>query len=275
MSTLTPTTDPNVLLFPAFLYGPHGECRRKMKAEAKKWTKRYAKDGTFPEPTMIPVPPGSLMYCSAFEVGSMRFGASAQEPHWFFYLVDNMRMEVDTESPAAFKVFELRYEEFVCRYPWGALSVTLRRRNNSRTQVTQRLEAILSFWEQLDTLRYYQWRREYDLSNLMLYFNEGTLRMWVDVLRGSANDVLRTAIERMRNASEDEIRERILRRLHEVADAEPELKHRDWLKSPGVFEAGLADDIANLPECYENLKSGCLETYHGFLTELDRKYPNG
>ena len=50
------------LLFPAFLYGEQAPTRRKMKVEAKKWGKRYAKSGDFPEPKLIPVPPGSVVF---------------------------------------------------------------------------------------------------------------------------------------------------------------------------------------------------------------------
>ena len=55
MSDATAPTDPNALLFPAFVYGEPGECRRKMKAEAKRWAKRYAQHGDFPEPKLIDV----------------------------------------------------------------------------------------------------------------------------------------------------------------------------------------------------------------------------
>lgn len=53
---------PEPLLFPEFLYGEQAPTRRKMKAEAKKWGRRFAKGLDFPEPKLIPVPPGSVVF---------------------------------------------------------------------------------------------------------------------------------------------------------------------------------------------------------------------
>lgn len=44
---MTDSASTQALMFPAFLYGEHTPCRRKMKAEAKKWAKKRAtKTGT-------------------------------------------------------------------------------------------------------------------------------------------------------------------------------------------------------------------------------------
>jgi hypothetical protein len=64
MSDVTPSTDPNALLFPAFMYGDKTTCRRKMKAEAKKWAKYYVEGREFPEPKLIPIPGGSVVFTS-------------------------------------------------------------------------------------------------------------------------------------------------------------------------------------------------------------------
>ena len=84
MSETTASTDPNALLFPAFVYGEHAQCRRKKRAEVKKWVKRYEERGEFPEPKLIPVPPGSLMICAGVEADMVAFGAGSRRPHWFF-----------------------------------------------------------------------------------------------------------------------------------------------------------------------------------------------
>ncbi|MBK9266078.1 MAG: hypothetical protein IPM54_40620 [Polyangiaceae bacterium] len=270
MSDKVASTDPNALLFPAFLYGPHASCRRKMKAEAKKWTKRYEERGEFPEPKLIPVPPGSVMICLGVEADIVAFGTDTHKPCWFFYLMDELRMEVRPSSGPQYAVFQSKFDAFSCRYPWGALAVATSPTESTIDLVSRRLEAVLSFWEQLDTLRYLR-IRQFTLASLMHFLYEGTIRMWVDAPAGSVKDVLRAAIERMRNASEDEIQTRLMRRLHEFADTEPELKHREWLKSQGVIEAELVHTKKTYPERLEDMKA--MGPYAGFLSDLERKYP--
>ena len=263
-------TDPNALLFPAFVYGEHAVCRRKMRAEAKKWAKRCDDGMEFPEPKMIAVPPGSVMICAQVEADMIAFGASSHKPRWFFYLVDGLRMHASVGTSADRAVFEPKYKAFACRYPWGALSLAIDARETSIASVTQRLEAVLSFWQQLDTVRYLLLRK-YTLEELMLYFYEGPIRMWVDAPRGSVPDILRAAIERMRYASEDEIHTRMMRRLHEVIDTDPKLTQREWLKSPGMLEAKLAFTEKERPDWYDDLKTG--RGVPDYLAELERKHP--
>jgi len=272
MSDSTPSTDPNALLFPAFVYGEHATCRRKMKAEAKKWAKRYEERGDFPEPKQIPVPPGSMMICDNIEASMIAFGASSSNPYWFFYLVDWLRMHANP-GPAVRTVFQAKFEAFACRYPWGALSVATSPWDSTIHLVAQRLEAVLSFWEKLDTLRYRR-IRQYTLTDLMHCCYESTIRMWVDAPTGTVQDMLRASIEQMRKASEDEIHARMMRRLHQVADTDPDLKHPEWLKSPGVIEAELVRIKQTWPALIENLKTDSMGAHAGFLSELEKKYPN-
>jgi hypothetical protein len=274
MSDATPPTDPNALLFPVFVYGEHATCRRKMKAEAKRWAKRYEERGDFPEPKLIPVPPGSVMILEGVEADMIAFGAGSRKLCWFFYLVDWLRMHANPGSPAVRAIFQPKFEAFACRYPWGALSVAISPWDSSIHLVTQRLEAVLSFWEKLDTLRYLR-LRQYTLTELMLFFYEATIRMWVDAPTGTVRDMLRATIERMRNASEDEIAARMMRQFYQVADTDPKLTHREWLKSPGVIEAELVRIKQTWPAMIENLKTDSMGAQSGFLSELEKKYPNG
>ncbi|HRI62824.1 MAG TPA: hypothetical protein PK156_01255 [Polyangium sp.] len=267
--TLAPT-DPNALLFPAFVYGDHAVCRRKMRAEAKKWAKRVDDGKDFPEPKLIPVPPGSLMICAQVEADIIAFGAGAHNPRWFFYLVDYLRVETLGKSSLSRAVFQPQFEAFACRYPWGALSVAMSGGIASVDRVARRLEAVLSFWEQLDTLRYRR-IRQMTLADLMFVFYEGTIRMWVDAPAGSVKDALRVVSAQMRTASEDEIHTRMIRHLHEVADTDPNLKHREWLQSPGLIEAEVLRTKETNPERYQSL-STALEVPQ-YLRKLEEKYP--
>ena len=180
-------------------------------------------------------------------------------------------MEVNPGTREERAIFQPKFEAFLCRYPWGALAVATSVSDSSIPIVTQRLEAVLSFWEQLDTLQYLRVRK-YTLGEQMLFYYESTLRMWVDTWSGkSIRDLLHEVIERMRHASEDEIQMRVWRRMYQVIDTEPTLKHREWLKSRDLLEAAIAHDQAHWPERYEDFKTG--KSQAGFLTDLDAKYP--
>lgn len=270
MSDSTAATDPKPLLFPAFVYGEHAVCRRKMKAEAKKWAKRCDEGKDFPEPKMISVPPGSVMICAGVEADMIAFGGGSRKPRWYFYLVDWLRMHASVGTAADREVFQAKYEAFVSRYPWGALSLAIEAQLWSIPIIIRRLETVLSFWEELQTLRYLRLRK-YTLDELILYWYEGPLRMWVDAPRGSVPDILRAAIEQMRCASEDEIHTRMMRHMHYVIDTDPKLKQREWLKSPGMLEAKLALMEKENPDWYDAMKTG--QGFPDYLAELERKHP--
>ncbi len=304
MSDTSAPTDPNALLFAAFVYGDHSVCRRKMKAEAIKWAKRYEQRGDFPEPKMISVPLGSVMYCdrSSFEMLAMGFQFHVEsattlitqrfvpttleigppmkghDAQWYFYLVDDLASETSMSLTIPFEEkprFRIAYEASVCRYPWGALSFVINPPMNMPETidvVARRLEAVLSFWEKLDRLQYIdRYLKKITLSELMFFYYEGTIRMWGDASVGSVKDALRAVAEQMRTATEDEIHTRMMRRLHEVIDTDPNLKHREWLKSSSVLEADLARMKETNLDWYEDMKTG--RDFVHYLLELDKKYP--
>jgi len=279
MSDSTPSTDPNVLLFPAFLYGDSATCRRKWRAEAKKWGKRYQERGDFLEPKLIPVPPGSVIWTNdaAAEMFMLGSHERRKNPNWHFYYLGLMEPEASPGGPTS-GLFYAAYQSFVGRYPWGALSLAIHRpMNTTIALVSERLESVLSFWEQLDTLRYIDLSlQKIELAELLTYYTWGVVHTWVDAPAGRpVREVLRETMERMRNASEDEIHARLMRRLYLVADVDPKLKHREWLKSPGFIEAELAHTKETNPEWYDNLITGQTGVHSGFLSSLDAKYPGG
>ncbi len=279
MSDSTPATDLNTLLFPAFLYGDHATCRRRWKAEGKKWGKRYLERGDFVEPKLIPVQPGSVIWTDDGAAQMLMLGSHERrkDPNWHFYLLDYVASEA-SPGDCTNDSFYLAYDAFACRYPWGALSLIIHRRLNlSIACVSQQLEAVLSFWEQLDSVRYIdRYLKEVDLVELLTFYTYDIMLTWADAPVGrSARQVLRETMERMRNASEDEIHARLMGRLHHVADTDPNLKHREWLKSPGLIETELAHIQATNSEWYENLRTGINGVHSGLLSRLEEKYPGG
>lgn len=308
MSDSTPPTDPNALLFPAFSYGDHTSCRRKMKAEAKKWGKRYQERGDFPETKLIPVPPGSSIFLGDqsdldFINMGMRLeqtrpsppGSNSYEPdtvfveplpnrnqpRWYFYLVDQIRWElldhIQYEHPQQ-RIIHVAYEAFACRYPWGALSLAIGHSlYHTIDAVSQRVEAVLSFWEKLDTVRYIdpvpiRCKRGI-LADLLAFRFESHIAMWVDAPTGNIRQDLRTAIDQMRRASDDEIHTRLIRQLHHEADTNPYFKHREWLKSPGVIEAELVIYAQKGWRHNDDPRAGYSGSLSAVLAGLERKFP--
>jgi hypothetical protein len=268
------TVNNNPLLFPAFVYGEYAVCRRQMKAEVKRWIKHYDKHGDFPEPKMVPVPPNTLVIVSSGAASMLTYGASKKNLRWYFCLVDEFRMLVNSDTPLARADFHAKFEALAFRYPWVALTVVVEPWDFSIPLVMQRLDAVLSFWEPLDTLRYLDIHfRKLSLGELMLFFYEGTIRLWVDTPRGTVPEMLHAAIQQMRNASEEEVYARIMRRLHEIIDTDPKVQRREWLRSPGFLEAKLAQVREKNPDWYENMTVGV--GFSDYLSEFERLYPHG
>jgi hypothetical protein len=94
----------------------------------------------------------------------------------------------------------------------------------------------------------------------------------VDRPTGDVRADLRRAMEQMRQASADEIYTRLVKRLRQCVDTENSVKHRDWLKSPGVIEMGLEKELTYGQQHYDNLTAGDDSKLGGFLVSLERNH---
>lgn len=263
---------PEPLLFPEFLYGELSPTRRKMKAESNKWGKRYAKSGDFPEPKLIPVPAGSIVFWLESAVEFMKWGVSAENDpewgkvcalagrhvsRWHLHHLDSFwcAIPLEDESSEGTRALLNAYEAFVQRDPWGALTIALTRPLDNPIPVApRRIEALLSFWEQLDTIRYVDVDLyPKSLTELLRRPYQETVVMWVDSPTGDAKADLHTAFAIMPKASEDEIRARALRCARWFIETWPHLKHRQWLKTPGLLERELERLRMEEPDVYAKL----------------------
>lgn len=282
---------PEPLFFPEFLYGELSPTQRKMKAETKKWGKRYAKSGDFPEPKHIPVPPGSIVFLDRYAMEFMRGAVSTENdpewarvcmragrhvPRWHLHHLIHFWAEIPLEdgSREGARALLKAYEAFVQRYPWGALIIALTRPLVKSIPVaSRRIEALLSFWEPLDTIRYVDhYLRPVSLTELVRRTYEEVAVMWVDKPTGDLRIDLPMAISNMPKASEDEIRARTLRSAHWFIDTWPHLKHREWLKTPGLLEGALERIRREEPErhaMFTTMGGGAI------AVELDRVGPEG
>ena len=303
MATSTPPPDPNALMFPAFMYGDHASCRRKMKAEAKKWGKQYQEHGTFPEPKLIPVPPGSTIFMGnqnsvqllnmgmKFDM-SLPLGTAPKEfvfgerpnrdtPRWFFYLAEDFASEVALyyfhQRLTAPPGLDAAYEALACRYPWGVLNALIHHTlHNTIPNVSRRLEALLSFWDKLDSVHYPDpVLRVTTLTELISFRCRGCISMWVDTPTGDIRKDLAMAIDQMRRVTVDETHARIIQNLRRLSKVEMHLKHREWVGSPGLIESALEELQKTYPVGYDDLTGGDDHAQRTFLLQLAKKYPGG
>jgi hypothetical protein len=284
---------PEPLLFPEFLYGELSPTQRKMKAEANKWGRRFAKSSDFPEPKLIPILPGSIVFWLESAVEFVKWGVSAENDpewgkvcalagrhvsRWHLHHLISFRSEIPTPEGADYMEIRPRlwgtYENFLCRYPWGALTLAIAKPLYRTILVaTRRIEALLSFWEPLDTIRYVDIRLyPVSLTDLVRYTYRDVLATWIDKPSADLRVDLHTTITNILKASEDEIRARALRGARWVIETWPHLKHRQWLKTPGLLERELERLRLEEPDVYADLPTsgGGVLAY-----KLDRVGPEG
>jgi len=107
------------------------------------------------------------------------------------------------------------------------------------------------------------------LTDLVRRTYQDLLVMWVDNPSGDIRIDLRTAITNIPRASEDEIRDRLLRNALWFIETWPYLDNREWLKSPGRLERELEECRREDPELYAELpaKGGFV-----LVGRLEKKY---
>lgn len=265
-----------------------------MKAEALKWAKAFRAGREFPVPKLAPIAPGTVVFTDEGRADLVRFGytfvpntnrviidsqaAQVQALHlqWRVYLVNDMRYERKMADLSDEKqwAFERAFNAFVCKYPWGAISMVASPSFFGDIAITwPRIEGVLRYWEALDTLKYLGLHNHaISLTEHVLFYFNGEIAMWVDRPTGDVRRDLQKAMEQMRQAAADEIYTRLLRRLRELADSDRDLTHRDWLKSPGVIKMGLEKELTHGQQHYDNLTAGDDSKLGGFLFVLERNY---
>ena len=293
MTDATASTPQNSLLFPAFMYGDKTTCRRKMKAEAKKWAKCYADGRPFPEPKLIPIPPGSVLFMDESTSNWVGGGYSTTASNavlvsanpkaeglniqWRGYLFWYLQLEIELTAKLSREVrfaFRRAFVKSVTRSAWGAISAAaINHLLNSVELTVPRIEGVLRHWDALDTLRYIDFNeRPISLTQFMTYQFHGNVAMWVDHPTGELRTDLATAITQMRKASDEEVYQRLVKRLREYVDIRNDFKHPEWLKSPGVIEARLQVHRHEGQEFYDDLTSGYWPEHGSFLGGLAKDY---
>ena len=166
-----------VLEFPKMLHGTTGDIRRDVRVKGQQWAREYLKTGGFTQPRrMLSVPPGELLL--------MHSGAEFEiyaHPRWRVYMLNSVLMSLNEGVPnEESQRMEETFESFCLSTPWGALNccvspLPLR----SAERMSQRLAALLRFWDMLQGPRYiYRNGERHTLDELIEYLYRETLEAW-------------------------------------------------------------------------------------------------
>lgn len=275
------------------MYGDKTTCRRKMKAEAKKWAKCYAEGRAFPDPKLIPILAGSVVFTDEGAANWVGGGYSIVAPNvvfisanpkeqglhlqWRAYMLDELRFEASTGAGLPHEeriAFRRAFVNAVSGSAWGAISaVAMRCLFNSVEFTVPRIEGILRHWEALDTLKYIDFgERPISLTQYITNCFRGVDTTWVEQPTGDIKTDLGEAVVQMRKASDDEIYTRVLQCLRDYVDRDKDLKHPEWLKSPGIIEAELERCKTTNEDWYDCLTAGLSTEHRRLLRGLDRDY---
>lgn len=219
------------LAMPSFLHGLYADAVRKTRKEGRRCGEQYRKEGSFPAPReLLEVPRGEVVI--AQEVVDFQHA----RPVWRLYMVSNV-MSALYETVDVQSIMQARdaYEEFCRATAWGALYFVISPTGPvSAERTSRRLDALLSFWEPLQSVRYLFKTLDGVLTfeELLMTACGWTVEAWCPVSDATLRERLALAAERMARASREDSIEAILRQMPRALAHEPRLKHREILADP-------------------------------------------
>lgn len=242
---------PSSLEMPSFLHGSYAEVTRKTRQEGQRYGEQYRNHGSFPAlRELLEVPPGKVVL--AHDVADFQHGRPAWRLHMMANVMSSLYEAVDSQG-----VFQARdaYEE-VCRATaWGALYFSIAPTGPvSAERTSQRLQALLPFWDALQSVRYLfkTVNAVLTLDELLCTACDWVMDAWGPVGEGSVRKRLELAAERMGRATQEDSMEAILRQMPRALQHAQGLKYRDVLADP-VF---LRQHLTSLsPEAFAHVSA--------------------
>jgi len=262
-----PSGSSPALLLPSFLHGTFMSVARKAAREGQRCGGQYRKDGTFPAPReLLEVPPGELVI--THEVIDFQH----ERPAWRLYQVSRAMSglceALDWQN--SFQVAD-EYEAFCRETAWGALYFTVAQTAPlSAERMALRLQALLRFWEPLQSARYLFKRlgAVLTLEELMLASSDWAVNAWCPVDEGSVRSRFELAAARMARATKEDCIDAILREMPRALANARNLKHRNVLADPSF----LRERLERLsPEAFERVSGACTPDLLGQLYAWDHE----
>lgn len=263
---MAPAQSPS-LQMPSFLQGTYPAVQRETLAEGHRCAAQYRTDGSFPAPReLLEVSSGAVVI--AHEVADFH----QERPAWRLYMVSNV---VDGLCEAldwrnSFQVGD-EYEAFCHDTAWGALYFTLAQTAPmSAERVALRLQALLRFWEPLQSARYLYKKLNtvLALEELMVSACDWAMGAWCPEGAESVRMCLGIAAERMAGATREDSIRAILRQMPRALVHAGDLKHRHVLADPALLRQRLE---TLEPAAFEHMSAACTADLLEHLYDWDRQ----
>ena len=248
-----PTEQPSPLQMPSFLHGTFNSAQRKAHKEGRRCGLQYQKDGSFSPPLeLVPVPPGEVVV--AHDVVDF----DRARPAWRLYMLSELRngLREALDWKNTFQV-SAAYEAAARETAWGALYFVFARIAPKSAEMTSlRLQAVLRFWEPLQSVRYLFTSPNVpiNLDQLLVAAINWAMDAWCPGSEASVHARLEMAAARMAQATKEDCIEAILRQMPRAFASATDLKHRAVLTD----SAFLRERLATLgPELFERMSGAC------------------
>ncbi|MBN1208645.1 MAG: hypothetical protein JXB05_27540 [Myxococcaceae bacterium] len=256
------------LRMPSFLHGIYPAIHRNARAEGRRCAEQYQKNGSFlPPRRMSEVPPGDVVLTHVVS------DFQRERPAWRLYMVSEV-MGALTEALNWQDTFGVRdtYEAFFRETAWGALYFVVSQTGAmSAERVALRLQAVLRFWETLQSARY-QFKTLNEvltLEELMMASCDWAMDAWCPVGDASVRARLEVAAERMARATREDSIEAILRQMPVAFAHADGLKHRALLADPELLRQRL---MTLEPELFAHISGAWTATLIRQLHLWDRQF---
>lgn len=256
----------SALQMPSFLHGTYSAVQQKTRKEGLRCSEEYKNHGTFSLPQhMLGVSPEEVVLTQG--VADFQHG----RPVWRLYMVSDVMSTVwevleDHDS----RVLRDAFESFFWETPWGALYFALEQMGPVSAACTApRLQAVLRYWEPLQSARYLfnTLGAVLTLEQLMVASCGWAMDAWCP---GDApvRERLEQAAKRMAVATREDSIEAILRQLPRALASERSLKHRQVLADP-VFQR---ERVTALDDgSFERASGACTSDLIGLLLDWDKQ----
>ena len=251
---------PTSLRMPSFLHGSFATVARRSSTEGRRCGEHYRQHSTFPPPRELrEAAPGEVVI--AHEVVDFQ----REQPAWRLYQVSRVlsglyeAMEFQSTSQV-----RDAYEALCRETAWGALYFAIAPPSPvSAERTALRLQAVLRFWEPLQSARYLftSPNAVLTLEDLMMASQGWAVEAWCPPGEAPIRDRLTLTAERLARATPQDSIEAILRQLPRALTEARALKHRDMLSSPSFQRQRLA---MLSPEAFARVSGACT----GYLIEL-------
>jgi hypothetical protein len=233
------THSPPPLKMPSFLYGTYPAVHRKARATGRRCAASYLEHGSLPAPRELrEVSPGEVVILK--QVVDFRKEIAA----WRLYMDSDVRESLHEALrwQDTFHVSDV-YEASSRDTTWGALYyATSHIAPMDAGRVALRLEAVLRFWDSLQSARYLfsSPGTPLTLDELMAEACDWAMQAWCPEGGESVRACLAVAAERMGRATREDSIKAILRQLPRALPFARGLKHRDVLADPNLWRERLA-----------------------------------